>query len=704
MPDLPPSPQRKTVSSASANARNVQPQKKPGAPKPKGAVRAKSGCYTCRIRRKKCDEQPNGEGACQTCVRLRLQCLGFGAKRPDWMRENNSVTELREKIKTFLASQGMIKGHSGSGPRSNEGEPQVLVLVENLQPNPPGSPPTPTLSATSSDTHRPPQMTSYVRENGGGYHHAPPSMPPEPHFAPPQTRLPSNGSSAYAQYPPQPALESSFSPLYTQNFAYGSDDDPQEPPDQAVNALPVIMNSYDSMIPYDQKDLVAHYMQKVLPIQYLLSDFTSINKFIYDLIRSSESARDAACMLAAIHRDRMGYVSPTSEDGIVSHPANFLYERLFQGLARKNQQYSEGDAMAGLHAVSTILFSGGRGAWDMFLNVASQYVVGILVDPKYYGPEDVLLRCSESTRFIIKTTMWFDVLASVTTQQVPRFHQTYRTLFDRSTRAYIEDPSKLCAPEISMLPVMGCENNIVLAIAEISSLAHWKESQRRRNCLSIPKLVERGTEIENKYLTPGGMSSPSTARVANGNLAGSSSSLAASGAYGLGLDTQQTMGLNGHVRVVNGRNGSTPMTMYTPPTEVELRRQLTNDIFRASARVYLHTVLSGDHPSCPEIIDAVTDTINCLRRVPLDKPQLSRSVLRSVVFGICISGCLTDNRDQRAFLMRLLQTQQSESVGNVAEVLDLMQQVWQRRDSNRGAPVNWRDVMRESQRELLLLV
>ena len=37
-------------------------------------------------RQQKCDEQPNEEGACQTCVRLRLQCLGFGAKRPDWMR------------------------------------------------------------------------------------------------------------------------------------------------------------------------------------------------------------------------------------------------------------------------------------------------------------------------------------------------------------------------------------------------------------------------------------------------------------------------------------------------------------------------------------------------------------------------------------------------------------------------------------------
>lgn len=72
----------------------------------KGTARAESGCYTCRIRRKvcnihlhyrclvnliahhqKCDEKPDAEGSCQTCVRLRLQCLGFGANlRPDWMR------------------------------------------------------------------------------------------------------------------------------------------------------------------------------------------------------------------------------------------------------------------------------------------------------------------------------------------------------------------------------------------------------------------------------------------------------------------------------------------------------------------------------------------------------------------------------------------------------------------------------------------
>ncbi|KZT41856.1 hypothetical protein SISSUDRAFT_971779, partial [Sistotremastrum suecicum HHB10207 ss-3] len=105
-----------------------QTRKGAGVPKAKGAVRAKSGCYTCRIRRKKCDEQADGSGSCQTCVRLRLECLGFGAKRPDWMREGNSVPVLRERIKQFLASQGMIKGHSGAAPRSTDKEPPLLTL------------------------------------------------------------------------------------------------------------------------------------------------------------------------------------------------------------------------------------------------------------------------------------------------------------------------------------------------------------------------------------------------------------------------------------------------------------------------------------------------------------------------------------------------------------------------------------------------
>jgi hypothetical protein len=73
------------------------------------------------------------------------------------------VPILREKIKCFLASQGMIKGHSGPGPRSGEQQPQVLVLCDRSEP---GSPQTPTLSASSSEGHRSPALhaTSFVRD------------------------------------------------------------------------------------------------------------------------------------------------------------------------------------------------------------------------------------------------------------------------------------------------------------------------------------------------------------------------------------------------------------------------------------------------------------------------------------------------------------------------------------------------------------
>ncbi|KAK7002409.1 hypothetical protein R3P38DRAFT_1733545 [Favolaschia claudopus] len=71
-------PQSSVLSSASQ-----LPMSSPGFPAGRDAVRAKSG-YTCRIRRKKCDQHQNEQGQCDTCVRLRLECLGSG-ERPDWL-------------------------------------------------------------------------------------------------------------------------------------------------------------------------------------------------------------------------------------------------------------------------------------------------------------------------------------------------------------------------------------------------------------------------------------------------------------------------------------------------------------------------------------------------------------------------------------------------------------------------------------------
>ena len=104
-----------------------------------------------------------------------LTTRSFSSRRDSHfvLQEPDSVPVLREKIKTFLASQGMIKGHSGPGPRNSDQQPQILILSERVEPR---SPPTPTLStASSSEGHRSP-VTSYVRE-GQEYSHIPMEQP-----------------------------------------------------------------------------------------------------------------------------------------------------------------------------------------------------------------------------------------------------------------------------------------------------------------------------------------------------------------------------------------------------------------------------------------------------------------------------------------------------------------------------------------------
>lgn len=485
-------------------------------------------------------------------------------------------------------------------------------------------------------------------------------------------------------YPYEPAMRSSFGSSYHASVQYNEDEyDPS-----ATLSAAVIVTNPDTSIPHAV--YVQHYIKDVLPRQYMLAD-TSISATMYELLRRSPSATLAACVLSALHMQH------SQQQRVTQAVLPWLFQKLNARLPgpQDGGPPSEDHAMACLHMVSSYLFEGGRGDWNKYLSIALTYVRNMFANPslQYIDPRDVLKRCSETTRFIIKTTIWFDVLASVTTQGVPCFMQTYRDLFD-DARAHIDDDPN---PELSMLPVMGCENKVVLAIAEISELADWKAMKERRGELSLVELVKRGKQILKKRLMD---ESPSSAP------ASLPTEYQHMETFGIGM---RGLGLGG-LPYANGiypprRQQPQQHTVGTAESEAEVnqRRKLTNDIFRASAKIYLHTVISGDFPACPDIVESVRETIDCLRRVPRDRFSVHRGVVRSVVFGICLSGCLTDNPNHKTFLTELLESQSGESVGNIAEVKKLMQEVWERRQ-NRQGPVNWREVMKEGSKGLLLLV
>jgi hypothetical protein len=63
------------------------------------ACRSHNGCWTCRLRRKKCDEH---RPACSICSSLELDCHGYGPK-PGWMDGGVLEREQAHKFKHILA-------------------------------------------------------------------------------------------------------------------------------------------------------------------------------------------------------------------------------------------------------------------------------------------------------------------------------------------------------------------------------------------------------------------------------------------------------------------------------------------------------------------------------------------------------------------------------------------------------------------------
>ena len=56
------------------------------------------GCWTCRVRKKKCDGSPD---RCQTCCRLGIVCDGYGAK-PSWLDGGDRERQRRVELKSLV--------------------------------------------------------------------------------------------------------------------------------------------------------------------------------------------------------------------------------------------------------------------------------------------------------------------------------------------------------------------------------------------------------------------------------------------------------------------------------------------------------------------------------------------------------------------------------------------------------------------------
>ncbi|CAE7135468.1 unnamed protein product [Rhizoctonia solani] len=730
------------------------------------STRTKNGCWSCRVRRKKCDEGATGrDGSCGNCTRLEIDCLGWGAKRPDWMKNKSEVEAWKARVTQSLKDKGMIRGV----PRTNAPAPPPFTtnprVGRNVTPpessnslspvSPinviPGAGPiapnfangrTPTL-ATMLPT--PPEMNGLVpsqspldlseesdnEDYGFGDMTDPSEITPglfsdsilvaDPmminefqstfdnvavdELVSPQVRADTSATEFAPQYDLTGVAPSViFGPIapyvnsnewngyngyqqteYNNNnwngYAYNTPSEApppyqeQQPFQAQVLRTPTVGLDQDRL----RNMLILYYFKHVRQMQYVFAGDTTTNVMWQHAHMDPQGVVSLAlCSLAALHDSRMRIANGIMPNDLRARgPADKYYQKALARLQDNKQRngiLTDADATAALHFVSFWLFTGGTGDWPTALQIAGDwYEQSNLM--KEDNPMRALMEMNDNAKHASKTTMWMDIFSSISLCKSPRFLTLYRRLLQPNT--WYPTGQR---PALQLENIMGCADGIMLCLAEIADLAHWKSEQQANGCLSMPELVRRGLVIEKDLRREG----QTLYRQQH-----------ESGMWG-SVPPRVNLDLPSGPRL--GQSHSPPSSPPLPNAVLDgdQLRRLVSDIFREAAILYLHTELSDLRPQVPEIKRAVKDTVEALKKLPCSEYD------RSLVFPLALVGCATDEPEMREYVRGRIK-QLSSAVGNCATAGELIEHVWTRRDESPRLVLGWREAMQEIGMTILLV-
>lgn len=179
---------------------------------------------------------------------------------------------------------------------------------------------------------------------------------------------------------------------------------------------------------------------------------------------------------------------------------------------------------------------------------------------------------------------YVDIFASITLMQPPRYLSLYRRLFGGGAGFWATNASPGGQhAELRMDTLSGCPDEALLAIAEVSALAHWKASERQSGSLSVRELIRRGDAIEKEL-----RERATGKRVDGDDFAGA----AAHGATGALEMTPAGLA----VPMASPQPGMSAGSRAAAMSPVDSNKHIIGEMFREAALLYLHTVLSESVP------------------------------------------------------------------------------------------------------------
>nr|XP_019008552.1 uncharacterized protein I206_06229 [Kwoniella pini CBS 10737]OCF47333.1 hypothetical protein I206_06229 [Kwoniella pini CBS 10737] len=716
--------------------------------------RGKTGCITCRLRKKRCDE---AKPICATCSRLGIECMGYGVKRPKWLRENDNAKKAKQNIQEVagtmkpglevmdvdlttdndnLRTQAQPQTHQpyfwelGSIGTNASTSSSNNTLNWNLSPN--------TGSTNTNNTHNNPfeqQSTSNTTTSTNNFVDSTSSTSTDnlysgffsdPSLFPPPSMNTVGPADIGPMIPSIPGVNDiSMDALW--GILFG----PQPPPDFTLDQNGShISPNISSMINQDTPVFnlpsptsgisnglsplgtstaspnlayLHHYLNVVLPLQYRIMGISiSIGDFVAPLALQRNEVLTSVSSLAALHM-----VAQRTK----KRPHNLttlieIEKEILEGSGEYNAETDDADADDGVDEEDN----------DADTRVASISHQRTMERLRFISPQDLT---TEEITISVLFAVSYHLFCGGTSKHL-------KELLSISQRCL--SAALYSSPEIGVTnasskaksqsgPSPWSRYHILIEhmiwIDILASVTYNKAStllpvyRKILNHMPLPFNSDANLTVKNA-------SSSGKPLVLMDRLMGCDNTTLLAMAETVALsewkDRAESAGCLSYKelldraanveKILNERawresHLDRPINADDDSEDsAALLRRVMSDVFHGSVKVLLAITINGPFPRVPEIAAAVGETMEALTR--LDIQHSNVQIHRAVVLPITVAGCHCETIEQQTFFRDCFQClgPEARAFGNTGPALELMEEVWRRRSTGEiNLKVDWRQTM-----------
>lgn len=618
--------------------------------------RSRSGCFTCRLRRKKCDES---RPVCRACKHLGVDCE---YKRPAWWQSPERRKQHKELIKDIIRNTKMNERPSSAAVAP----PPAAPVSINSPPSLCHSMPNSDTRAASVDSHFSPQFDI---ETPRDMFNSTPMMPPPqwtPSFysSPYEVEIkteshmlvndvPTHKDSVISTFtafqPPSASLPPSSADWNAQEFwDSGNESMPatEEPLDFSFFdfAHAPLSPQHQTVVSVDDADkyLLDHFLDKVSRLVFPIMDVNQHGSACSDVIlpalENNKCYLHSCLSTAAVHLKATGAMEGEQIDTDIMRHRYATISALCEAFDRDGDHVQNLEATLGL-----ILFQSSVGSpddglpdipWHQHFQAAQTLLekLGIM----QAGPSQ------QQVPFNATLSAWIDILGATMLCRVPAFADSYR--------------EKIEAEQASGLAeLMGCDDRIMYLISEIvclDSLKHEGQVDDLMLCNHI---------------------------------------------QGLGNALSATEA---------GPNEVAPVTTSTGALRPkQLARNITA-AFRLAARIYLCSLV----PEFDRRTASVMSLVRAVNDVWQKTPTGPEGFDRCLVWPLLVAGSVSSEGSEfrKTMAERTAAMGSTATMGSFGRMREVLEAVWEYNDKldrsgSDGQRVHWRDMMRHKGWDCLLI-